>query len=379
VPEPRGQAPPSAEAADAAASAGLRYVSDDEPGFRRLRRGKGFRYVDADGKPVTERSALKRLRGLAIPPAYTDVWISPDPLGHIQATGRDSRHRKQYRYHPDWRAVRDGTKFERTFAFGRALPAIRRRIEQDLARPGLGREKVLATTVHLLDTTLIRVGNDEYSRDNNSFGLTTLRNRHVRVSGTALSFTFIGKGGKPWKVSLRDRRLARLVKSFQDLPGQRLFQYLDETGTPRTIGSSDVNDYLREIGGADFTAKDFRTWAGTVLAAHALSLLERPETEAAAKRNLRTAVDAVAGTLGNTPAICRKCYVHPEVVEAYLAGDLAGHFAGRRRRAGLRPEESALLDLLGKRSPPAARAQRRGRTAMVGATGIEPVTPTMSR
>ncbi len=296
---------------------------------------------------MRDRKTLARVRALSIPPAYTDVWICADPLGHIQATGRDARGRKQYRYHADWRAVRDSTKYEHAIAFGRALPALRARVAADIAQPGLGRERVLATTVRLLDKTLMRVGNASYSRDNNSFGLTTLRNRHVRVNGAELSFTFRGKGGRPWAVSLRDRRLARLVKSCQELPGQMLFQYVDESGATRAITSNDVNAYLREIGGRDFIAKDFRTWAGTVLCALALSRLEQAESEAAVKRVVRRAIEAVSGVLGNTAAICRKCYVHPDVIAAYRAGALHRWFGRRRKHlAGRRPAECTLLGLL---------------------------------
>ena len=323
-------------------------MNDAEPRIRRIRRGAGFAYVGAAGRPVRDRKTLTRIRKLAIPPAYTDVWICPDPRGHIQATGRDARGRKQYRYHPDWRAARDGNKYEHALAFGRALPAIRARVAPDLAKSGLGRERVLATAVRLLDKTLMRIGNESYRRDNGSFGLTTLRNRHARVNGAEISFTFRGKGGKPWAISLRDRRLARLVAACQELPGQTLFQYVDEAGTARTLASGDVNRYLREISGLDATAKDFRTWAGTVLCGLALSRLDRPANEGAAKRGVRQAIEAVAGVLGNTAAICRKCYVHPAVIEAYRTGTLSRRFARSERRAapGLRPAEAAILGLL---------------------------------
>jgi DNA topoisomerase-1 len=344
----RRRAAPASEPSGSAAGAGLHYVSDSEPGIRRVRAGRAFKYIDAAGQPVRERKTLTRIRALAIPPAYTDVWICADPLGHIQATGRDARKRKQYRYHAAWRAVRDSNKYARAIAFGRALPAIRARVAEGMAQPGLGRDRVLATTVRLLDRTLMRIGNDSYRRENDSFGLTTLRNRHARVNGAEVSFTFRGKGGKPWSISLRDRRLARIVKTCQDLPGQTLFQYVDEDGAARSIASNDVNAYLREISGEEFTAKDFRTWAGTVLCALALSKLDPPESEAAEKRLVRQAIEAVAGVLGNTPAICRKCYVHPDVIAAWRVGALHRWFARRRgRRADhLRPAEAALLSLL---------------------------------
>jgi DNA topoisomerase-1 len=346
----RATSPASAAAADA----GLHYVSDSEPGIRRRRAGGRFHYTDADGNRIGDRRALARIRTLAIPPAYTDVWICADPLGHIQATGRDARGRKQYRYHPDWRAIRDADKYAHALAFGRALPLMRARMAADLAGAGLGRERVLATTVRLLDRTLMRIGNASYRRANNSFGLTTLRNRHARVNGSEVSFAFRGKSGKPWAISVRDRRLARMVKACQELPGQTLFQYVDESGEARSVSSNDVNAYLRAATGQDFTAKDFRTWAGTVLCALALSRLPEAESETAFKRNVRQAIEAVAGVLGNTASICRKCYIHPDVIEAYRAGGLRRWFARRPRRAGLRPAEAALLDLLeagGKRTP----------------------------
>jgi DNA topoisomerase I len=363
-------AAPDAEPSAAAAEAGLRYVSDSEPGLRRVRAGRSFKYVDAAGQPIRERKVLARIRSLAIPPAYADVWICADPLGHLQATGRDARRRKQYRYHPRWREVRDSNKYERAVAFGRALPAIRARVAADMAGAGLGLERVLATTVRLLDRTLMRIGNDSYRRENDSFGLTTLRNRHARVNGAEVAFTFRGKGGKPWAIRVRDRRLARLVKSCQELPGQTLFQYLDDQGAVRSITSNDVNAYLREIGGEDFTAKDFRTWAGTVLCALALSKLERPESAAAEKRLVRQAIEAVAAVLGNTPAICRKCYVHPAVIAAYRTGALHRGFARRqaRRAEHLRPAEAALLKLLETGGPRPAGSRRTKRSAIPEAT-----------
>jgi DNA topoisomerase-1 len=304
----------------AAKSAGLRYVNDDDPGITRVRAGKGFRYVGPDKHAVTDTATLARIKRLAIPPAWTDVWICPRDDGHIQAAGRDARGRKQYRYHSDWRAVRDETKYERMIAFGRALPRIRRRIARDLKRRGLGREKVLATMVRLLETTLVRVGNEEYARENGSIGLSTMRDKHVDVRGGTLDFQFRGKGGKRHHIALHDPRLAGIVRRVQDLPGQKLFQYVDENGEQQEIKSEDVNDYLREVAGDEFSAKDFRTWAGTVLAAIALRQFEKFETKAQAKKNIVAAIERVAQRLGNTPAVCRKCYIHPEILNSYLDG-----------------------------------------------------------
>ena len=340
---------------EAAESAGLVYVSDEEPGIRRRRAGKGFTYKGPDGRAVRDAATLARIRALAIPPAWTDVWICPDPNGHIQATGRDAKNRKQYRYHPRWREVRDSTKYEHMLDFARALPAIRARIVEDMGRRGLAREKVLATVVHLLETTLIRVGNPEYADDNKSYGLTTLRDRHVDVEGGELRFEFKGKSGKKWRLRLKDRRIARIVKACQDVPGQHLFQYFDENGERQPVTSTDVNQYLREITGKDITAKDFRTWAGTVLAAMALHELESFDTKAAAKRNLRAAIETVSARLGNTPTICRKCYVHPEVINSYLDGTLLEEAKEeaeaelRDELGGLKPEEAVVLSFLQRR------------------------------
>src|SRR4051812_13153147 len=287
----------------------LRRSSPDRPGWTRRRRGKGWSYLDPTGAPVTDPEALERIKGLVIPPAWTDVWICPDPRGHLQATGRDARGRKQYRYHPRWREVRDGDKYGRLPEFGRALPAIRRRINRDLARPGLPREKVLAAVVKLLETTFIRVGNDEYARQNQSFGLTTMRDGHVRVSGSKVRFLFRGKSGVTHELELDDRRLARIVKQCRDLPGQELFQYLDAQGKVVDVGSEDVNAYLKEITGTGFTSKDFRTWAGTVLAATLLRDYEAVDSESRAKKNVVSAIEQVAKRLGNTRAVCRRCYV----------------------------------------------------------------------
>ncbi len=337
---------------ESAREAGLRYVSDDRPGIRRVRRGNGFRYVQPDGQPVRDRDTLRRIRSLAIPPAWTDVWICLLANGHLQATGHDARGRKQYRYHPRWRAVRDETKYDRLIAFGQALPRIRARVEQDLAQPGLPRSKVLATVVRLLETTLIRVGNEEYARTNGSFGLTTLRNRHVSVEGESVRFSFRGKSGIRHTIRVDDRRLARIVQRCQDLPGQELFQYLDDDGTPRDIDSADVNAYLHEIAGQEFTAKDFRTWAGTVLAARALQEFESFDSQTQAKRNIVAAIESVSKRLGNTKAVCRKCYVHPAVLNAYLDGSLLETLRQRVEKeiagslAELPPEEAAVLAFL---------------------------------
>src|SRR5262245_14430737 len=307
----------------AALAAGLHYTLDDRPGFSRVRAGKGFVYRDTQGRVIREAQVLARIRGLAIPPAWTDVWICPTSTGHLQATGRDSRRRKQYRYHPRWRQVRDETKYQRLLEFARLLPRLRARVQDDLGQPGLPREKVLATVVRLLETTLIRVGNEEYARANRSFGLTTLRDSHVDVSGSKLEFRFRGKSGREHVVDVQDRRLSRIVKRCQDLPGYQLFQYRDASGRRRSIESADVNDYLREITGAGFTAKDFRTWAGTVLAAWALNARGAAGSARQAARNVARAIESVAERLGNTPTVCRKCYVHPVVIDAYVQGSLA--------------------------------------------------------
>ena len=306
----------------AARSAGLRYASDARPGITRRRAGRGFTYRSADGATIRDRTVLARIRALAIPPAWTDVWICPDPAGHLQATGRDARGRKQYRYHLRWRSRRDDAKFERLIEFARVLPRIRERCDADLARPGLSREKVLAAVVRLLELTLIRVGNDEYARLNRSFGLTTLRSRHAQVRGTAIRFRFRGKSGQRHEVGLRDRRLAGIVRRCQELPGQDLFQYVGEDGVPHDVTSEDVNGYLREISGADVTAKDFRTWAGTVLAYRALRALAPGVDDRSARANVVEAVRLTAGRLGNTPAVARRSYVHPAILDAYLEGSI---------------------------------------------------------
>jgi len=305
--------------ADSAEEAGLRYVGDDRPGYSRKANGNDFEYFDTEGKRIRGEQRLLRIKRLAIPPAWTHVWICPLSNGHLQASGRDARRRKQYRYHERWREIRDENKFARLADFAKALPKIRRRIARDMRLPGLPREKVLATVVRLLERTFIRVGNEEYARENKSFGLTTIKNRHVKVKGAHLRFRFRGKSGRRHEVDVTDRRIAKIVSKCQDLPGQDLFQYVEQDGQVRDVTSQNVNDYLREITGADFTAKDFRTWAGTLLAAMALNMQEKFETNKQAKANVKTAICAVAELLGNTPAICRKCYVHPGIVETYLS------------------------------------------------------------
>ena len=349
----------------AAESAGLVYVSDEEPGIRRQRSGKGFSYKGRDGGTITDKRVLERIYRLAIPPAWTDVWISTSPNGHIQATGRDARGRKQYKYHARWREVRDSTKFEHMVEFAAALPKIRKRMAADLGARGLSRRKVLATVVYLLENTLIRVGNSDYAKQNKSFGLTTLRDGHVDINGSELRFEFKGKSGKLWKLKMRDRRIASVVKSCQDLPGQHLFQYVDENGERQQVTSTDVNDYLREIAGGEVTAKDFRTWAGTVLAAMALSEFEAFDSEAGAKRNVKAAIEKVAARLGNTPTICRQCYIHPEVVNAYLEGSVLvalkreAESELRKKLGRLAPEEAAVLSLLQSRLKREVAARRK--------------------
>ena len=341
-----------ADPAMVARSAGLRYVSDEAPGIRRRRAGKGFRYVGPDGKPVGDAAELERIAGLGIPPAWSDVWICALPNGHIQATGRDVRGRKQYRYHPRWREVRDAGKYERMLAFARALPALRERVDADMAGPGLSREKVVATVVSLLERTLIRVGNVEYARTNESYGLTTMNDEHVEVAGAKLSFQFRGKSGKDHAIELSDRRVARIVKQCRDLPGHDLFQYLDAQGGRQTVGSADVNDYLRGVTGEEFSAKDFRTWAGTVMALLALEEEGPFRSVTEARKKAAAAVKRVAARLGNTPTIARSSYIHPAVIELYLKGRLfdalqaAAERAEREGVPGLRREEARVLPLL---------------------------------
>jgi DNA topoisomerase I len=355
---------------DAAESAGLRYVNDARPGIHRRKSGKGFTYSRPDGSTLTEPNVLRRIKSLAVPPAWIGVWICPFADGHIQATGRDAKGRKQYRYHPQFREVRESTKYEHVVAFAEALPGVRAKVREHMALRGLPREKVLATVVHLLETTLIRVGNDDYAKQNNSYGLTTLKTRHVAIDGNEVRFRFTGKSGKQWSLRVKDRRIAKIISACQELPGQELLQYIDRDGNPQDVTSSDVNAYLKEITGKEITAKDFRTWAGTVLAAMALNEMQSFDSAAQAKRNLRTAIENVSARLGNTPTICRKCYVHPDVLTSYLDGKLVlGIKAAvenelRDALAGLQPEEAAVLAMLrGRLAKEAAR--ERGQRARV--------------
>ena len=336
----------------AAASAGLRYATDEVPGLRRRRVGKGFRYLTPHGATLRDAAELQRICSLAIPPAWRDVWICPDARGHLQATGRDARGRKQHRYHPRWREVRDDAKFGRILEFAAALPGLRRRAAADLTGSTLSRRKVVAAVVQLLEKTLIRVGNEEYARDNRSYGLTTMRNGHARVSRSTIRFRFRGKSGKFHDIAFNDARLARIVRRCQELPGRELFQYLDDDGQVQDIGSSDVNQYLKEVTGQDFTAKDFRTWLGTVLAARSLNEMESFTSKTQARRNLLSAIDAVAAVLGNTRTVCRKSYIHPAVVDAYMDRTLEQSLGGQRSAqspASLSRIETAVLTLLQRR------------------------------
>lgn len=338
---------PAAEERQAAKSAHLVYVTDRKPGFRRVKAGSGFAYRGPGGKPIRNSKILRRIRRLVIPPAWTDVWICPLENGHLQVTGRDDRGRKQYRYHTRWREVRDDAKYGRMAEFAAALPRMRRRISRDLRLPKLSQDKVLASVVRLLETTLIRVGNEEYARQNGSYGLTTMQNRHANVKGARIEFNFRGKSGKNHAIEITDKRIAKLVRRCQELPGGDLFQYIDEQGQVRDVNSSDVNDYLREISGQEFTAKDFRTWAGTLLAARLLREIGLVQ-KAPSKRAVAKMVQTVAEHLGNTPSVCRKCYVHPAVVDAYQNGHLTplATLSQAYRGAGLRNEEAALIKLL---------------------------------
>ena len=331
-----------------AAPAGLVYASDDEPGIHRVRKGKGFTYLGPDGKRVTDRASLDRIRDLVIPPAWKDVWISTRPRGHLQATGRDARGRKQPLYHATWRAVRDADKFSRMVGFARALPRIRRRVARDMGQPGLPREKVVATIVRLLEMTYARIGNEEYARDNGSFGLTTLRDRHVTISGSTVRFLFRGKSGRELELGVTNRRVARVVKRCEELPGQMLFQYIGPDGERRTVHSDDINQYLQEVSGEDYTAKDFRTWSATVLAMGALRDVARFESDAEAKRNVVAAIDSVARRLGHTRAVCRRSYVHPRVIDTYLDGSLEGILSvvSSKEYRNLKADEVAVLALL---------------------------------
>jgi DNA topoisomerase-1 len=336
----------------AAKRAKLRYVHDSMPGITRHKGPNGFDYRTRGGELVRDIDTLKRIRALAIPPAWTDVWICPDPNGHLQAVGRDQRRRKQYRYHPRWREIRDEAKFGKMLVFSRALPLIRARVEQDLNRPGLPRERVLAAIVRLMELTLFRVGNNEYAKENKSYGLTTLRDRHVAIDGSRIHIGFRGKSGIQHQTDINDRRLARIVKNCRDLPGQELFQYVDEDGERHAVDSADVNEYLREITGEEITAKDFRTWAGTHLAAEALREFELFDTEAKRKKAIVQAVEKVAKHLGNTPAICRRCYIHPAILDGYLEGTLLQALADRtddylrEHIDGMSPEEAAVTAFL---------------------------------
>jgi DNA topoisomerase-1 len=343
----------STDPAESAKAARLRYVTDQIPGIRRRRNGKGFVYVTPDRKITRDSDELQRFRSLAIPPAWRDVWICPLAHGHLQATGRDARKRKQYRYHPRWREVRDENKYDRMLGFAKKLPAIRRKVAQDLALPGLPREKVLATVVRLLETSMIRVGNQEYKRQNNSFGLATLHSRHVNVSGSSIRFEFRGKSGVRHAVDLNDRRLAKIIKQCRDLPGHELFQYIGDDGERYAIDSADVNDYLRQIAGEEFSSKDFRTWAGTVLAARALGEFHSGDKKAQLKKNILQAIEVVAKRLGNTKAVCRKCYIHPAVIESYTDGSLL-QLLRRRAKKARNPardltHEAAVLALLNRK------------------------------
>jgi DNA topoisomerase-1 len=349
-----------ADPVESSRQAGLRYVTDAKPGIIRKQWGKSFRYFNPDHSFVKDPTVLARIKSLVIPPAWTDVWICPNANGHLQATGRDARKRKQSRYHPRWREVRDETKYERMKDFGEALPRIRKRVEQDLALPGLPREKVLATIVRLLETTFIRVGNEEYARENDSYGLTTMRDKHADIKGSTVHFKFKGKSGKLHNIDVSDRRLARIVKKCRDVPGYELFQYIDEDDSHRSVDAADVNEYLRTISGEPFTAKDFRTWAGTVLACTLLREFATFESQTQAKKNVVAAIKSVAERLGNTPSVCRKCYVHPKVIDSYMDGEMMKSFENQVKRAlsrspyALRREELDLLHLLEHRAKLAA-------------------------
>ncbi|HEV1997579.1 MAG TPA: DNA topoisomerase IB, partial [Candidatus Dormibacteraeota bacterium] len=360
---------PSEEMADPRASAeaaGLHYVSDADPGIRRRKAGKGFRYSWPDGTPVKDPATIKRIQVLAIPPAYTDVWICRDPDGHLQAVGRDDRDRKQYRYHEEWRTVRDAVKFHRMLAFGEALPRIREQVSADLRKRGLPREKVVATVVAMLEQTLIRVGNEQYRQQNQSYGVTTLRNRHVSIRGGTARLRFKGKSGKQHDVQVDDPRLVKVVRQCLDIPGQELFQWMDDDGQSHPVGSDDVNAYVKEVTGDEFTAKDFRTWAGTVLAGRLLRATGPVASERAAQTEISRVIKQVAEQLRNTPAVCRKSYVHPAVIDAYVGGFIKPlvHVTGPRDEPERSVEEDALLELLREGAATvkgAARATAAGR------------------
>jgi DNA topoisomerase-1 len=340
----------------------MRYVSDEMPGIRRRRAGKGFTYLDPDGERITDRAEIDRIKRLAIPPAWTDVWICPHPTGHILATGRDAKGRKQYRYHPQWRKVRDEAKFERTIAFGEALPALRRRVKKNMAATGLPKERVVSTVVALLDSCFARVGNEEYVKENNSFGLTTLRNRHAKFNGRKLELRFRAKGGKQHQVEISDPRIVHIVRRCYEIEGQELFQYLDDTGEAQPVSSGDVNTYLRDVTGEEFSAKDFRTWAGTVRCCAELAETELGEGDADRQRAVVEAVDKVAEALGNTRAVCRSCYIHPDVVDGFLDGSLHAAYEHRSAQGaaslrGLDAAERFTLAFLKRRQRSRSRAK----------------------
>lgn len=343
------------EPEESARAARLRYMDDSMPGYARRRSGKAFSYYGKKDNLIREPAVLRRIKSLAIPPAWTDVWICPYENGHIQATGRDAKGRKQYKYHSSWIEIRDEVKYNRVLQFARALPAIRAAMDRDMQLRGLSRRKVVAAVLKMLELTLIRVGNQEYARDNKTFGLTTMQNKHVEISGSKMRFRFKGKSGVQRDVAISEARLARIVRKCQDLTGQHLFEYIDEEGAVQQVSSDDVNEYLREISGQDFTAKDFRTWAGTVLASMALQEFQQFDSEAKAKKNVVEAVRAVAARLGNTPAVCRKCYVHPAILDAYMEGSLLETVKARAEQEledalpGLRAEEGAVLAFLQRR------------------------------
>jgi len=355
------------ESKASAKAAGLVYVSDNKPGIRRVRRGKSFSYKLPNGKPVNDPDTLLRIRGLAIPPAWEDVWICEKSNGHLQATGRDAKGRKQSRYHPDFRSVRDEAKYDKVLAFAAALPKLRRTVAKHIELPGLPREKVLAAIVRLLERTLIRIGNDSYANDNHSYGLTTIRNKHAKVSGSTIHFNFVGKSGVPHQIDVEAPKCARIIRKCQELPEQELFEYIDNDGTRRDVKSDDVNAYLKEVTGQDFTAKDFRTWAGTVMAAEALKEFEKFDSQAQAKKNIVKAIERVAARLGNTKAVCRKCYVHPTILNSYMDGNLAEQLQGRAERelkhvGRLPAQEAAVVALLQRslrKQSKAARSRRK--------------------
>lgn len=336
-------------------SSTLHYVTDVKPGITRKKQGKSFTYFDVKGKKITDAAIIKRINSLAIPPAYTRVWICPLSNGHMQATGMDARGRKQYRYHPAWRAEREANKFEHILFFGEHLPSIRKKIEKDMKLQGMQRNKIMATVVQLLEKTLIRIGNEEYAQKNHSYGLTTLQNKHVQVKGAAIRFKFMGKSGKQWDLSIHDRRIANAIKKCEEIPGHELFKYEDENGHVVDVTSADVNAYLKEITGEHFTAKDYRTWSATVLAALALREFEKLDSKAQIKKNIIRAIESVAKRLGNTPTICRKSYIHPEVISAYLDGDFIQMIEQeiqeefRKKYAYLTAEEIMVLVFLHKR------------------------------